>query len=109
MGAGKQADTSIAYAARLACRAIAQASQPGRSLPRVLVAAQHGHGSIPDRNIVSMIMLDDLGIHERSHIWMSLKVKAVHENVGYLFISANARGAQQKWGVKSISLLAVKA
>src|SRR5262247_586675 len=35
-----------------------------------------------------------------------LKVKAVHENAGYLFISANARGAQQKWGVKSISLLA---
>jgi arsenite methyltransferase len=38
-----------------------------------------------------------------------LKVKAVRENAGYLFISANARGAQQKWGVKSISLLAVKA
>jgi predicted peroxiredoxin len=38
-----------------------------------------------------------------------LKVKALHENAGYLFISANARGAQQKWGVKSISLLAVKA
>src|SRR5215813_13875195 len=34
MGVGKRADTSIAYAARLACRAIAQASHPGRSLPR---------------------------------------------------------------------------
>jgi len=51
MGAGKQSDTSIAYAARPACRAIAQASHPGRSLPRVLVTAQHGHGSMPDRNI----------------------------------------------------------
>ena len=51
MWVGKQADTSIAYAARPACRAIAQASHPGRSLPRVLVTAQHGHGSMPDRNI----------------------------------------------------------
>src|SRR5262249_7152465 len=34
-----------------------------------------------------------------------IKVKAVRENAGYLFISANARGAQQKCGVKSISLL----
>ena len=38
-----------------------------------------------------------------------LKVKAARENAGYLFISATARGAQQKWGVKSISMLAVKA
>ncbi len=38
-----------------------------------------------------------------------LEVTAVRENAGYLFISANARGAQRKWGVKSISLLAVKA
>jgi SAM-dependent methyltransferase len=37
------------------------------------------------------------------------EVKDVRDNAGYLFISANARGAQQKWGVKSISLLAVKA
>ena len=51
MGAEKQSDTSIAYAARLACRAIAQASHPGTSPPRALVAAQHGHGSTPDRNI----------------------------------------------------------
>jgi hypothetical protein len=50
-GAGKQSDTLIAYAARLACRAIAQASHPGRRLLRVLVAGQHGHGSMPDRNI----------------------------------------------------------
>jgi SAM-dependent methyltransferase len=39
----------------------------------------------------------------------ALQVKAVRDNAGYRFISANARGAQQKWGVKSISLLAVKA
>ena len=51
MGAGKQSDTSIAYAARPACRAIAQALHPGRWLPRALVAAQHGHGWMPDRNI----------------------------------------------------------
>jgi SAM-dependent methyltransferase len=37
-----------------------------------------------------------------------LRVKSVRENTGYQFISANAKGAQQKWGVKSISLLAVK-
>jgi len=49
--AEKQPDTSIAYAARPACRAIAQASRPGRWLPRVLVAARHGRGSTLDRNI----------------------------------------------------------
>jgi ubiquinone/menaquinone biosynthesis C-methylase UbiE len=37
-----------------------------------------------------------------------LRVKSVRENTGYQFISGNAKGAQQKWGVKSISLLAVK-
>jgi ubiquinone/menaquinone biosynthesis C-methylase UbiE len=37
-----------------------------------------------------------------------LRVKSARENTGYQFISANAKGAQQKWGVKSISLLAVK-
>jgi SAM-dependent methyltransferase len=38
-----------------------------------------------------------------------LRVKSVRVNAGYQFVSANAKGAQQKWGVKSISLLAVKA
>jgi SAM-dependent methyltransferase len=37
-----------------------------------------------------------------------LRVKSVCDNAGYQFISANAKGAQQKWGVKSISLLAIK-
>lgn len=37
-----------------------------------------------------------------------LQVKSLRDNTGYQFISANARGAQQKWGVKSISLLAIK-
>jgi SAM-dependent methyltransferase len=37
-----------------------------------------------------------------------LRVRSVRDNTGYQFISDNARGAQQKWGVKSISLLAVK-
>jgi arsenite methyltransferase len=37
-----------------------------------------------------------------------LQVKSVRDNAGYQFISANAKGAQQKWGVKSISVLAVK-
>lgn len=37
-----------------------------------------------------------------------LRVRTTRDNPGYLFISANARSAQQKWGVKSISLLAVK-
>ena len=37
-----------------------------------------------------------------------LRVRSVRQNAGYQFISANAKGAQQKWGVKSASLLAVK-
>jgi arsenite methyltransferase len=37
-----------------------------------------------------------------------LHVKTVRDNAGYRFISPNAQGAQQKWGVKSISLFAVK-
>jgi SAM-dependent methyltransferase len=37
-----------------------------------------------------------------------LRIKSVCDNAGYRFISENARGAQQRWGVKSISLLAVK-
>jgi hypothetical protein len=37
-----------------------------------------------------------------------LQVTAVRDNPGYLFISASATSAQEKWGVKSISLLAVK-
>ena len=38
-----------------------------------------------------------------------LRVKTIRDNPGYHFISANAKGAQQKWGVKSISVLATKA
>ena len=41
---------------------------------------------------------------EAAGLW----VRSVRDNTGYQFISDNARGAQQKWGVKSISLLAVK-
>lgn len=37
-----------------------------------------------------------------------LLVRAIRENPDYLFISPSASNAQQKWGVKSISLLAVK-
>ncbi len=37
-----------------------------------------------------------------------LEVKTIRDNPGYQFISANAKGAQQKWGVKSVSVLAVK-
>jgi SAM-dependent methyltransferase len=37
-----------------------------------------------------------------------LEVKTIRDNPGYHFISANAKGAQQKWGVKSVSVLAVK-
>lgn len=37
-----------------------------------------------------------------------LRLKTIRDNAGYHFISANAKGAQQKWGVKSISVLAVK-
>jgi hypothetical protein len=37
-----------------------------------------------------------------------LQMKSIRDNAGYHFISANAKGAQQKWGVKSISALAVK-
>jgi hypothetical protein len=36
------------------------------------------------------------------------RVKTIRDNPGYQFISANAKGAQQKWGVKSVSVLAVK-
>jgi SAM-dependent methyltransferase len=37
-----------------------------------------------------------------------LRVKSARENTSYRFISANAKGAQERWGVKSVSLLAVK-
>jgi arsenite methyltransferase len=37
-----------------------------------------------------------------------LRIKSVRENTEYRFLSENAQGAQKKWGVKSISLLAVK-
>ncbi len=37
-----------------------------------------------------------------------MKVVKVHDNPTYQFISDNARGASKKFGVKSISLLAVK-
>ncbi|BCH33940.1 hypothetical protein MesoLjLc_58700 [Mesorhizobium sp. L-8-10] len=37
-----------------------------------------------------------------------LRVKTVRDNPSYRFISDNARSAQEKWGVKSISVLAVK-
>ena len=37
-----------------------------------------------------------------------LKVRAVRDNPQYRFLSANAQGAAKKYGVKSISLLAVK-
>ena len=37
-----------------------------------------------------------------------LRVEAVRDNDAYQFISDNARQAEQKWGVKSVSLLAVK-
>jgi len=37
-----------------------------------------------------------------------LQVKSIRDNAGYHFISVDAKGAQQKWGVKSISVLAVK-
>src|SRR5262245_24900576 len=33
-----------------------------------------------------------------------LRTRSVRDNAGYQFISENARGAQQRWGVKSISL-----
>ena len=38
-----------------------------------------------------------------------LRVATIRDNPGYHFISANAKGAQQKWGVKSVSVLAIKA
>ena len=37
-----------------------------------------------------------------------LQVSSEGDNAGYHFISSNAKGAQDKWGVRSISLLAVK-
>ena len=36
------------------------------------------------------------------------RVTTIRDNAGYHFISGNAKSAQQKWGVKSISLLAIK-
>ncbi len=38
-----------------------------------------------------------------------LSVETVQDNPQYQFISGNARGASEKFGVKSISLLALKA
>ena len=37
-----------------------------------------------------------------------LRIRSVRDNAGYQFISENARSAQQRCGVKSISLLAMK-
>jgi len=37
-----------------------------------------------------------------------LRVAAVEDNPAYQFISDNARGASKKFGVKSVSLLAMK-
>jgi hypothetical protein len=37
-----------------------------------------------------------------------LSVRTVEDNPAYRFLSANAIGASRKFGVKSISLLAVK-
>jgi hypothetical protein len=37
-----------------------------------------------------------------------LGVRTVRDNAQYRFISENARGAAKKYGVKSVSLLAVK-
>ena len=37
-----------------------------------------------------------------------LRVKTVEDNPSYQFISENARGASRKFGVKSVSLLAIK-
>ena len=37
-----------------------------------------------------------------------LRVVRVEDNSAYVFISDNAKGASRKFGVKSISLLAVK-
>jgi arsenite methyltransferase len=48
------------------------------------------------------------GSYRRAIESAGLRVVTVRDNAGYRFMSANARGAQEKWGVKSISLLAVK-
>jgi hypothetical protein len=37
-----------------------------------------------------------------------LKLKTIQDNPQYRFISDNAKSAVRKWGVKSISLLAIK-
>jgi arsenite methyltransferase len=37
-----------------------------------------------------------------------LRVHTMRDNGEYQFISANAKGAQHKWGVKSVSVLAIK-
>jgi len=36
------------------------------------------------------------------------EIREIQENPGYQFISDNAKGAQKKWGVKSVSILALK-
>ena len=37
-----------------------------------------------------------------------LRIETIEENAGYRFISARAQRATAKWGVKSVSILAVK-
>jgi SAM-dependent methyltransferase len=37
-----------------------------------------------------------------------LRIETIEDNLGYRFISEQARGATAKWGVKSVSILAVK-
>ena len=48
-------------------------------------------------------------IELRKQTRAGLRVEAVQDNPQYRFISDNARAAARKYGVKSVSILAVKA
>ena len=84
-------------------------------------------GRLAIADIVTEAQLPD-GVTEKAALWAAciggamqvdkyleaiaragLKLETIQDNPQYRFISDNARSAVRKWGVKSVSLLAVKA
>lgn len=84
-------------------------------------------GRLAIADIVTEAQLPD-GVTEKAALWAAciggamqvdqyleaikgagLRLESIHDNPQYRFISDNAKGAARKYGVKSVSLLAVKA
>ena len=84
-------------------------------------------GRLAIADIVTEAQLPD-GVTEKAALWAAciggamqvdqyleaiksagLRLESIHDNPQYRFISDNAKGAARKYGVKSVSLLAIKA